>query len=91
MEQENKIQRSDFWKQIYKVVSQIPRNDCEGDAKDAMSVATELEELFAIKKREMLIAYANEYLEGNNPEPVIMDKLLKIISERNVETKNISQ
>ena len=46
MEQSKKIQRSEVWEQIYKAVSKIPRKDIEGDAADAPSVATELEELF---------------------------------------------
>ena len=47
MEQSNRIQRSEVWEQIYKVVKTIPRADCNGmDAPDALSVATELEELF---------------------------------------------
>ena len=65
MEQSNKIQRSEVWKQIYKVVSKIPRKDVDGDAADAPSVATELEELFlkllpiqhVSNQREQLIAY----------------------------------
>lgn len=47
MEQANKIQRSEVWEQIYKIVKTIPRADCNGmDAPDAPSVATTLEELF---------------------------------------------
>ena len=46
MEQSNRIQRSEVWEQIYKVVSKIPRKEVDGDAADAPSVATELEELF---------------------------------------------
>ena len=47
MEQSNKIQRSEVWEQIYKIVKTIPRADCNGmDAPDAPSVATELEKLF---------------------------------------------
>ena len=47
MEQSNRVQRSEVWEQIYKVVKTIPRADCDGmDAPDASSVATELEGLF---------------------------------------------
>lgn len=47
MEQSNKIQRSEVWEQIFKIVKTIPRADCNGmDAPDALSVTTELEELF---------------------------------------------
>ena len=68
MEQSNKIQRSEVWEQIYKIVKTIPRADCNGtDAPDAPSVATELEELFlkllpihdVSNRREQLIAFAN--------------------------------
>ena len=46
MEQGNRIQRSEVWEQIYKIVKTIPRADCNGmDAPDAPSVATELEKL----------------------------------------------
>jgi hypothetical protein len=46
MEHSNKIQRSEVWEQIYNVISKIPRKEVDGDAADAPSVATELEELF---------------------------------------------
>lgn len=46
MEQGNKIQRSEVWEQIYKIVSKIPRKEVDGDAADAPSVTTELEGLF---------------------------------------------
>lgn len=67
MEHSNKIQRSEVWEQIYNVVSKIPRKEVDGDAADAPSVATELEELFlkllpihdVSNRREQLIAFAN--------------------------------
>ena len=67
MEQSNKIQRSEVWEQIYKVVNKMPRKEVDGDAADAPSVATELEELFlkllpihdVSNRREQLIAFAN--------------------------------
>lgn len=46
MEKSNNIERSEVWVQIYNLVKQIPREECTGDAPDAPSVATELEELF---------------------------------------------
>jgi hypothetical protein len=46
MEKSNNIERSEVWKQIHNLVKQIPREECIGDAPDAPSVATELEELF---------------------------------------------
>lgn len=71
MEQSNKIQRSEVWEQIYKVVSKIPRKDVESDAADAPSVATELEELFlkllpihdVSNRRELLFTYHEWYLK----------------------------
>jgi len=77
MEKSNKIQRSEVWEQIYKVVSKIPRKEVDGDAADAPSVATELEELFlkllpihdVSNRREQLIAFANyAEREWNCPE-----------------------
>lgn len=67
MEHSNKIQRSEVWEQIYNVVSKIPRKEVDVDAADALSVATELEELFlkllpihdVSNRREQLIAFAN--------------------------------
>lgn len=46
MEQNNNIEQSEIWKQIHNIVKQIPRTHTVGDAPDAPSVATELEELF---------------------------------------------
>ena len=46
MQQSNKIERSELWKQIYKVVKQIPIKEVNDDSVDLPSVTTELEELF---------------------------------------------
>lgn len=46
MEKSNNIERSEVWEQIYNLVKQIPREECEGDAPDAPSVTTSIEELF---------------------------------------------
>lgn len=46
MEQSKKVRRSEAWEKIHRVVSKIPRKETEGDATDANSAATELEELF---------------------------------------------
>ena len=46
MEKSNGIERSEVWEQIHKLVKQIPREKCEGDAPDAPSVTTSIEELF---------------------------------------------
>ncbi len=67
MEQSNKIQRSEVWEQIYKVVNKIPRKEVDCDTADTPSVATELEELFlkllhiqdVSNRREHLIAFVN--------------------------------
>lgn len=46
MENTNKVQRSEMWEQIYKIVKQIPRKEVGGDAMDAPSAATEIEKYF---------------------------------------------
>lgn len=46
MEQSNRIQRSEVWEKIYKIVKQIPTKAVDGDCMDAPSAATEIEELF---------------------------------------------
>jgi hypothetical protein len=46
MEQGNKIQRSEVWEKIYKIVKQIPIREVDGDCMDAPSAATEIEEVF---------------------------------------------
>lgn len=69
MEQSNKVQRSEVWEQIYKVVSKIPRKNVDGDVVDVPSVATELEELFlkllhihdVSNRREQLIGFLKDY------------------------------
>lgn len=45
MERENKIERSYLWEQIYNVVKKIHRENVEGDALDAPSAATEIEQI----------------------------------------------
>lgn len=45
-EQSNKIERSEVWKKIYKIVNQIPTMKVVGDAADAPSAATEIEAVF---------------------------------------------
>ena len=46
MDQINRIERSEIWKQIHDMVKQIPRKEISSDAPDAPSVATDIEELF---------------------------------------------
>lgn len=89
MEQSNKIQRSEVWEQIYKVISKIPRKEFDGDAADAPSVATELEELFlkllpiheVSNRRELLIAFLewkyNTILQVGLSFDELVDRYLK--------------
>ena len=90
MEKSNKIQRSEVWEQIYKVVKTIPRADYDGmDAPDAPSVATELEELFlkllpiheVSNQREQLIAFLewkyNTILQAGLSFEELVDRYLK--------------
>lgn len=46
MEQSNRIQRSEVWEKIYKIVKQIPTKEVDADCMDAPSAATEIEKLF---------------------------------------------
>lgn len=46
MEKSNKIERSNIWEQIHKIVNKIPQKKVDGDAPDSFSISTELEELF---------------------------------------------
>ncbi len=62
MENIREISRSDIWEQIYNVVKKIPRENVEGDAADAPSVATELEELFLRLIPEHSLNYKKELL-----------------------------
>lgn len=71
MEQSNKIQRSETWNRIHNIVKQIPRMHTVGDALDAPSAATEIEQLFddhSSYLREELIKYS-KWLQANNYEP----------------------
>lgn len=89
MEKSNKIQRSEVWEQIYKVVKTLPREQTEGDAPDAPSVASELEELFLkllpiqdiSNRREQLIAFLdwkyNTILQAGLSFDELVDRYLK--------------
>lgn len=86
MEQTRKINRSDIWEQIYNVVKKIPREDVEGDAADAPSVASELEELFlkfdVDKKRKLLRDYSSYVTSEWNVSDVdddVIEDYLKFI------------
>lgn len=92
MEKSNRIQRSEVWEQIYKVVNKIPQKDVEGDAVDAPSATTELEELFlklvpihdVSNRREQLIAFLewqyNTILEADLSFDELAKRYLKAIN-----------
>jgi hypothetical protein len=88
MEQSNRIQRSEVWEQIYKIVKTIPRADCDGmDAPDAPSVATELEVLFFkllpiqhVKQQSELLLQA--YKEGFDAATASLIGANKVVQER---------
>ena len=46
MEKSNELKRSETWNSIYEIVKTLPRENVSGDAPDAPSVATSIEELF---------------------------------------------
>ena len=91
MEQSNKIQRSEVWEQIYKIVKTIPRADCNGmDAPDAPSVATELEELFLkllpiqhVRQQSELLLQA--YKEGFDAATASLVGANKVVQERKLQ------
>jgi hypothetical protein len=91
MEQSNRIQRSEVWEQIYKVVKSIPRADCNGmDAPDAPSVATELEELFLkllpiqhVRQQSELLLQA--YKEGFDAATESLISANKVVQERKLQ------
>jgi hypothetical protein len=45
MENINKVERSELWNEIYRIVNQIPRKEVDGDAVDAQSATTSIENL----------------------------------------------
>ena len=45
MENTNKVERSELWNDIYGIVNQIPRKEVDGDAVDAPSATTSIENL----------------------------------------------
>ena len=45
MENTNKVERSELWNEIYNIVKQIPRKEVVGDAVDAPSATTSIENL----------------------------------------------
>ena len=91
MEQGNRIQRSEVWEQIYKIVKTIPRADCNGmDAPDAPSVATELEKLFLkllpiqhVRQQSELLLQA--YKEGFDAATASLIGANKVVQERKLQ------
>ena len=91
MEQSNRIQRSEVWEQIYKIVKQIPQADTNGcDAPDAPSVATELEELFLkllpiqhVRQQSELLLQA--YKEGFDAATASLIGANKVVQERKLQ------
>mgnify|MGYP003437561107 CR=1 FL=1 len=45
MENTNKVERSELWNDIYRIVKQIPRKEVDGDAVDAPNATTSIENL----------------------------------------------
>lgn len=52
MENTNKVGRSKLWTEIYNIVRQIPRKKVYGDAIDAPSASTSIENLYGKYKTE---------------------------------------
>ena len=52
MENTNKVERSELWNDIYRIVNQIPRKDVDCDAVDAPSATTSIEKLFKTLLKE---------------------------------------
>jgi hypothetical protein len=53
METINEVKRSKLWNDIYDIVKQIPRKDVDGDALDASSATTSIEEIL-VKTKHVL-------------------------------------
>ena len=50
MENTNKVERNELWNDIYRIVNQIPRKEVDGDAVDASSATTSIEQLISSYK-----------------------------------------
>ena len=76
MEKINKVERSELWNEIYNIVKQIPRKEVDGDAVDAPSATTSIEEmLIKIKNRKetkIEAAIKDTKLKLKNAEQEIM-------------------
>jgi hypothetical protein len=59
MEQTNKVQRSELYNDILKIVKQIPRQNVDGDAMDAASASFEIEKLFFKKLQQPVVMQAS--------------------------------
>ncbi len=58
MEQTNKVQRSELYNDILKIVKQIPRQNVDSDAMDAASASFEIEKLFFKKLQQHSVMQA---------------------------------
>ena len=90
MEQNNKIERSEIWKQIYELVKQIPRQETTDDAPDAFSVTTELEILFLKLISKQYVKQQSEFLlqaykEGFDGATASLIAANKIVQERKIQ------
>lgn len=90
MEQSNRMQRSEVWEQIYKVVSKTPIKYVDGDEVYAHSVATELEELFFkllhiqhVRQQGELLLQA--YKEGFDAATASLIGANKVVQERKLQ------
>jgi hypothetical protein len=66
MEQTNKVQRSELYNDILKIVKQIPRQNVDGDAMDAASASFEIEKLFfkKLQQHSVMQAEGSDVSEG---------------------------
>lgn len=55
MERTNNLQRSELWQQVHAIVKQIPIRQVEGDAMDAASASSNIEELFLKKLHKPIV------------------------------------
>lgn len=67
MEEISKVQRSEMWEIIYNIVNKIPRIHVVGDAMDAVSAATLIEEYFLKTCNEPHVSKC----EGIEREPAV--------------------
>jgi ribulose 1,5-bisphosphate carboxylase large subunit-like protein len=66
MENTNKVERSELWNQIFSIVNQIPRKEDLGDAVDATSATTTIENLINSHKTKVPILRPISDLRNDN-------------------------